>query len=88
MKVQNISYSNHIKPSFKNYDNYIDYEDDYGTYYNQISLKDAFVSAGILSAVMLALGTIFSDEQEITKLFNSLKKPLKLFTSKTFNKIV
>lgn len=75
MKVQNIGYKSYTSPSFKSYDTYVDYEDDYGTYYNQISMKDAFISAGILSGILYIAGLVIGNIDLIKpKVKNMLNK--------------
>lgn len=65
MKIQKI-YSNNLNQNFTASDRWKDfhYDYDYGTYYNQISLKDSIISAGILSGIFylgcLILGNVDS----------------------------
>lgn len=74
MRIQKIIPDKTIKIPFKQYQQFWDYEDDYGTYYNQTSFKDAIISSCILSSIIFILGGFIA------------KKPA--ITAKTFNKIV
>ena len=78
MKIQKI-YSNNIKQNFTASDKWKDYhyDYDYGTYYNQISLKDSIVSAGILSAIFYVFSIVIGS-------MDSIKSTVK----NTFNKVV
>lgn len=75
MKIQNITYNNTLKPSFKKHISYEDYYyDDYGTYYNQISIKDAIISSSILSGILFLVGSIFTNKDYILGFINKTKE--------------
>lgn len=74
MKIQNITYNNTLKPAFKKYISYEDYYDDYGTYYNQISIKDAIISSSILSGILFLVGSIFTNKDYILGFINKTKE--------------
>ena len=50
------------------------YYDDYGTYYNQISIKDAIISSSILSGILFLVGSIFTNKDYILGFINKTKE--------------
>lgn len=76
MKIQKIS-TNNYKQNFTASDRWKDYhyDYDYGTYYNQISLKDSIISAGILSGIFYFACLILGNADTIkSKVKSTLNK--------------
>lgn len=78
MRIQKI-YSNLCsRHSFKSEKLYENWDCDYGTYYNDISIKDAIISASIISGVMALAGMLFVNQSQIKefckKIVPSIKK--------------
>lgn len=77
MKIQKI-YSSNLKQNFTASDKWKDYhyDYDYGTYYNQISLKDSIISAGVLSLIFylgcLILGNADTIKSKVKSTLNKV----------------
>ena len=78
MRIQKIYSNLCTRHSFKAENLYEHWDYDYGTYYNEISLKDAIVSSVILSGAMAFVGILFTNQSQIKefckKIVPSLKK--------------
>lgn len=85
MKIQKIYSSLCTRQSFKSEKLYENWDYDYGTYYNDISIKDAIISASIISGVMTLAGMLFANEDKIKKLFKKIVPSLK---KEHFDKII
>ena len=74
MKIQKISVYKPSTPKFKAYDDSYNY--DFGTEYNNPSIKDAIVYSAVLSGIFLLLGTLLGQEDKLTKLLLKGKNKL------------
>ena len=81
MKITPITVYKPIKPSFKEYNsndfNYHDYETE-----NNITIKDAFISAGIVTGLCTIGTTLIANEDKIKNIINKGSKII----SKILNK--
>ena len=77
MRVQNIFAYTQPKQSFKQVSPYENWDYDYGTYYNNFSIKDAVISASIVSGIMTVAGMLLSNSDKIFKIFGKVKNDVK-----------
>lgn len=85
MRIQKIYSSLCTRQSFKSENLYENWDYDYGTYYNHISIKDAVISACTISGVMAVAGMLFVNEPKIKEL---IKKIVPSIKKEHFNKII
>ena len=78
MKIQKVCFTKPNYQTFKSTTQQENWDYDYGTYYNDITIKDAIISASILSCVIALAGMFVSNEQKvkefIKKIVPSIKK--------------
>ena len=72
MKIKPISIYRPIKPSFKEYNSNNFYYHDYETE-NNITIKDAFISAGIVTGICAIGTTILGNEDKIKNYVDKIK---------------
>ena len=77
MKIQKISFTKPYNQIFKSTSQYENWDYDYGTYYNDISIKDAILSASIISGVMTLAGMLLANEDKIKDLFKKIVPSIK-----------
>ena len=66
-----------IKPNFKQNKTKQTYYDDYDLYNNDITIKDAFISAGIVIGLCAIGTTLIANEDKIKNFINKQKSFLK-----------
>ena len=66
-----------IKPNFKQNKTKQTYYDDYDLYNNDITIKDAFISAGIVTGLCAIGTTLIANEDKIKNFINKQKSFLK-----------
>ena len=76
MKITPITVYKPIKPSFKEYNSNDFYYHDYETE-NNITIKDAFISAGIVTGLCAIGTTILANEDKIKNIINKGTKLIK-----------
>ena len=76
MKITPITVYKPIKPSFKEYNSNDFYYHDYETE-NNITIKDAFISAGIVTGLCTIGTTLIANEDKIKIFMNKQKTFLK-----------
>lgn len=77
MKIQNIPVDKHYVQKFKHYED----SGDYGTYYNNPSVKEALVYSAVVTAIIFAGCAICECKNKINKNFNmkNISKKLNIF---------
>ena len=79
MKIIPITVYKPIKPSFKQNEKTQIYYDDYDSYNPDITIKDAFISAGITTGLCFLATTIIANEDKIKKIINKGKNTIKSY---------
>lgn len=74
MKIQNISAYSYNAPKFKAYDDSYNY--DFGTEYNNPTIKDAIIYSTFVSGALLIVGFLLGHEDKIKNLFSKGKNKL------------
>ncbi|MBQ8887177.1 MAG: hypothetical protein IJY61_05685 [Candidatus Gastranaerophilales bacterium] len=72
MKITPITVYKPIKQSFKHNEKTQIYYDDYDTYNPDITLKDAFISAGITTGLCFLATTLIANEDKIKSLMKKV----------------
>ena len=72
MKITPITVYKPIKPNFKQNETTKKYYDDYDTYNPDITIKDAFVSAGITTALCFLATTLIANEDKIKNIIKKI----------------
>ena len=77
MKITPSTIYRPIKPNFKQNETTKIYFDDYDTYNKDITIKDAFISAGIVTGLCAIGTTLIANEDKIKNFINKQKTFLK-----------
>ena len=74
MKITPITAYKPIKQNFRQREKTEIYYDDYDTYNPDITIKDAFISAGITTTLCFLATTLIANEDKIKNIINKGKK--------------
>lgn len=85
MRIQKIYSCLCTRHSFKSENLYENWHDDYGTYYNDVSIKDAVICACAISSVMAVSGMLLAN---VSKIKEFCKKIVPSIKKEHFNKII
>lgn len=79
MKIRQISVYKPIKPNFKQNEKTQIYYDDYDSNNPNITIKDAFISAGITTGLCYLATTLIANEDKIKNIINKGKNTIKSY---------